>query len=163
MYFTDDALVPENMQPVIITAAPYGPEWLPADSTDIPVTFDQQVQAAVDCYNAGATMLHVHVRDPKTGEGSSNFDEYNYLIGRLRQGARAVIAYGEAGPLVEQDLAGSGLRVERGGDFLSVLTRARELAQPGDTVLLSPACSSYDMFDNYEARGRRFRELVGAW
>ena len=66
MYFTDDSLFPENMQPTIITAAPYGPEWLPGDVDDLPLSFDQQVQAAVDCYNAGATMLHFHVRDPKT-------------------------------------------------------------------------------------------------
>ena len=46
---------------------------------------------AVDCYNAGATVLHVHVRDPKTGEGSSNFEEYNYLIGRLRQAVPKMI------------------------------------------------------------------------
>jgi uncharacterized protein (DUF849 family) len=90
MYFTDDSLFPENMQPAIITAAPFGPEWLPADC-DIPVTWDEQVQRAVDCYNAGATMLHVHVRDPKTGQGSVNFDEYNYFIGRLRQAVPKMI------------------------------------------------------------------------
>ena len=40
MYFTDDSLFPENMQPTIITAAPYGPEWLPGDVDDLPLTFD---------------------------------------------------------------------------------------------------------------------------
>ena len=80
MYFTDDSLFPENMQPTIITAAPFGPEWLKGDVEDLPMTWEQQVQAAVDCYNAGATMLHVHVRDPKTGEGSSNFDQYNVRV-----------------------------------------------------------------------------------
>ena len=84
MYFTSDSLFPENMQPLIITAAPYGPEWLPGDVEDLPVTFEEQKQAAVDCYNAGATMLHVHVRDPKTGQGSTNFDHYNELIGMIR-------------------------------------------------------------------------------
>src|ERR1700749_4237519 len=54
MYYTDDSILPENMAPLIITAAPYGPEWIPGDA-DIPVTWDEQVQAAVDCYNAGAT------------------------------------------------------------------------------------------------------------
>jgi len=91
MYFTDDSLFPENMQPTIITAAPYGPEWLPGDVEDLPLTFDQQVQAAVDCYNAGATMLHFHVRDPKTGQGSSNFDQYNELLGRVRQAVPKMI------------------------------------------------------------------------
>ncbi|MFO1104675.1 MAG: 3-keto-5-aminohexanoate cleavage protein [Amaricoccus sp.] len=84
MYYTDDSILPENMQPLIITAAPYGPEWLPGDA-DIPLTWDEQVQAAVDCYNAGATMLHVHVRDPATGQGSTNFDQYNYMLGRLKE------------------------------------------------------------------------------
>jgi uncharacterized protein (DUF849 family) len=90
VYFTDDSLFPENMQPLIITAAPFGPEWLPGDC-DIPVSWDEQIQRAVDCYNAGATMLHVHVRDPKTGQGSSNFDEYNYFIGRLREAVPKMI------------------------------------------------------------------------
>lgn len=90
MFYTDDALFPENMPPLIITAAPYGPEWLP-DDCDIPVSWDEQVQRAVDCYNAGATMLHVHVRDPKTGQTSTNFDEYNYFIGLLRQAVPKMI------------------------------------------------------------------------
>jgi uncharacterized protein (DUF849 family) len=91
MYFTDDSLFPENMQPTIITAAPFGPEWLPGDVEDLPLSFDQQVQAAVDCYNAGATMLHVHVRDPKTGEGSTNFDQYNEFLGMLRKAVPKMI------------------------------------------------------------------------
>ena len=91
MYFTDDSLFPENMQPLIITAAPYGPEWLPGDVEDLPVTWDQQVQAAVDCYNAGATMLHFHVRDPKTGQGSSNFDQYNELLAKVKQAVPKMI------------------------------------------------------------------------
>jgi UDP-N-acetylmuramoylalanine--D-glutamate ligase len=76
--------------------------------------------------------------------------------------ARAVIAYGEAGPEVEKDLAGAA-PIERGGDFDDVIARARRLARPGDAVLLSPACSSYDMFANYEERGRTFKRLVGAF
>lgn len=60
MYFTDDALYPENMQP--LTAAPYAPSWIPGDAPDISVTWDQQIQIAKNCYNAGAAVLHVHVR-----------------------------------------------------------------------------------------------------
>jgi uncharacterized protein (DUF849 family) len=90
MYYTDDSILPENMAPLIITAAPFGPEWLPGDA-DIPVSWDEQVQAAVDCYNAGAAMLHVHVRDPATGHGSVDFDQFNYFIGRLRQAVPKMI------------------------------------------------------------------------
>ena len=56
MQFIDDALRPDCQDELIITAAPYGPEWLPADfPEDIPVTLEEQVRKAVDCYNAGAT------------------------------------------------------------------------------------------------------------
>ena len=67
MYFTNDSMLPENQQPLMITAAPYGPQWLPSDfPEDIAVTWEEQTQKAVDCYNAGATVLHLHVRDPKS-------------------------------------------------------------------------------------------------
>jgi uncharacterized protein (DUF849 family) len=85
MYYTDDSILPENMAPLIITAAPYGPQWLPGDTSDLPLSWDEQVQVAVDCYEAGATMLHFHVRNPATGMGSTNFDEYNYLLKRVRE------------------------------------------------------------------------------
>jgi UDP-N-acetylmuramoylalanine--D-glutamate ligase len=70
-----------------------------------------------------------------------------------------VIAYGEAGPLVEEDLKGK-VPLERGTTFEDVIARARRSARPGDAVLLSPACSSYDMFKNYEERGATFRRLA---
>jgi UDP-N-acetylmuramoylalanine--D-glutamate ligase len=54
------------------------------------------------------------------------------------------------------------LKVVPGGSFEDVLAKAGGLARPGDAVLLSPACSSYDMFRNYEERGDRFRSLVEA-
>jgi UDP-N-acetylmuramoylalanine--D-glutamate ligase len=47
-----------------------------------------------------------------------------------------------------------------GSSFDEVIATARALAQPGDVVLLSPACSSYDMFENYEHRGAEFKRLA---
>jgi len=86
MYFTSDSLLPENQQPLMITVAPFGAQWLPTDyAEDIAVSWGDQIQKAVDCYNAGATVLHVHVRDPKTGHISKNFAEYCDFIGMLRQ------------------------------------------------------------------------------
>ncbi|MDX1568802.1 MAG: hypothetical protein R3223_13435, partial [Longimicrobiales bacterium] len=48
------------------------------------------------------------------------------------------------------------------GSFERAVEAARSQARTGDVLLLSPACSSYDMFESYEARGRRFRELARA-
>jgi uncharacterized protein (DUF849 family) len=84
MQFLDDSLHPENMDKVVITVAPYGPEWMPADfPEDIPVTMAEQVQKAVDCYEAGATVLHLHVREPD-GKGSKRLSQFNELIAGVR-------------------------------------------------------------------------------
>jgi uncharacterized protein (DUF849 family) len=84
MHFQDGALFPENMDKLVITVAPYGPEWMPADyPEDIPVSMDEHVQKAVDCYNAGATVLHVHVRETD-GKGSKRLSMFNELLARLR-------------------------------------------------------------------------------
>ncbi len=84
MNFGDGFLFPENQEKLVITAAPYAPEWLPADfPEDIPVTMDEQVQKAVDCYNAGATVLHLHVRE-LDGKGSKRLSMFNELLARLR-------------------------------------------------------------------------------
>jgi UDP-N-acetylmuramoylalanine--D-glutamate ligase len=73
---------------------------------------------------------------------------------------KVVLAYGESAPTIEGDL-GSIVPVERlGSFFVDVVSAARRIATPGDVVLLSPACSSYDMFENYEQRGREFKRLV---
>ena len=95
--------------------------------------------------------------------GRHKGEPYTRLGPRLSGRARAVIAYGEAGPIVARDLGGAGVPVVEARGFDDVMDRARTLARPGDAVLLSPACSSYDMFDNFEERGRRFREIVEAW
>ena len=86
MNFIDGSLFVENMQKLVITAAPYGPEWEPGDfPEDIPVTMDEQVQKAVDCYNAGASVLHIHVRE-LNGKGSKRLSQFNELLGRLPLG-----------------------------------------------------------------------------
>ena len=84
MNFLDGSLFPENQEKLVITVAPYGPEWMPSDfPEDIPVTLEQHVQKAVDCYNAGATVLHIHVREAD-GKGSKRLSMFNELLARLR-------------------------------------------------------------------------------
>ncbi|MFE3547992.1 3-keto-5-aminohexanoate cleavage protein [Streptomyces kronopolitis] len=90
MHFLDDSLLPENQEKLVIQVAPYGPEWLPGDSDDIPVTMDEQVQKAVDCYNAGAQLLHIHVRE-LDGHGSKRLSMFNEMIGRLREAVPEMI------------------------------------------------------------------------
>jgi uncharacterized protein (DUF849 family) len=84
MHFLDGAHFPENQQKLVITVAPYGPEWMPSDfPEDIPVTMDEHIQKAVDCYNAGATVLHLHVRE-LDGKGSKRLSKFNELIAGVR-------------------------------------------------------------------------------
>ena len=94
--------------------------------------------------------------------GRHKGEPYTALADELRRTGRAVIAYGESAPLVEGDLKGVVPVHRLGSSFDEVIAAARQAARPGDAVLLSPACSSYDMFDNYEERGRIFKEKVQA-
>jgi UDP-N-acetylmuramoylalanine--D-glutamate ligase len=91
--------------------------------------------------------------------GRHKGEPYTRLAPLLKERCRLVLAYGEAGPLIVRDLAGQ-VPVERGGDFADVMARARRAARGGEAVLLSPACSSYDLFSNYEERGATFRRLA---
>jgi len=93
--------------------------------------------------------------------GRHKGEPYTRLAEPLGGRCRAVVAYGEAGPQIVRDL-GDRFPIVAGGDFADVLAAARRLARPGDAVLLSPACSSYDMFKNYEERGAQFRAAVEA-
>ena len=85
MQFLDDSLLPETQEKLVITVAPYGPEWEPADfPEDLPITIEEHVQKAVDCYNAGATVLHIHVRE-LDGKGSKRLSKFNELLAGLRE------------------------------------------------------------------------------
>jgi len=93
--------------------------------------------------------------------GRHKGEPYTRLAPLLGPRCRAVVAYGEARPLVVADLKGA-VPVVEARSFDEVLAAAGRLALPGDAVLLSPACSSYDMFKNYEERGARFRAAAEA-
>src|SRR3954454_15245857 len=85
MNFIDGSLFPENQDKLVITAAPYGPEWMPSDfPEDIPVSMDAQIQKAVGCYNAGGTVLQPHAGE-LDGKGSKRLSKFNELIGGVRK------------------------------------------------------------------------------
>lgn len=91
MHFHDDALFPENQEKLVITSAPYGPEWEPDDfREDLPLTMEEHIQQAVDCYEAGATVLHIHVRE-FDGKGSKRLSKFNELLAGLREAVPEMI------------------------------------------------------------------------
>lgn len=94
--------------------------------------------------------------------GRGKGESYAGLRDAVREHCKAVIAYGEEGDKIAADLAGAS-RIERlTGDFQTVLRRAREIARPGDAVLLAPAVASFDMFKNAEERGTAFAAFARA-
>ncbi len=84
MHFLDGSLLPENQEKLVITAAPYAPMWEPGDlPSDIAVTIEEQIQKAVDCYNAGATVLHFHAREDD-GSGCKDLNRFNEILAGIR-------------------------------------------------------------------------------
>jgi UDP-N-acetylmuramoylalanine--D-glutamate ligase len=85
---------------------------------------------------------------------------YRALRGPVAERAAGVYAIGEAAEEVAADLEGAGPPVQLCGDLDRAVAAARAAAGPGEVVLLSPACASYDQFRDFEERGERFRALV---
>jgi UDP-N-acetylmuramoylalanine--D-glutamate ligase len=91
--------------------------------------------------------------------GKDKGSPYTPLREPLRRRARRVILIGAAAEKIASDL-GDGLSIFQAGTLGRAVQAAKEQAQPGDVVLLAPACSSFDQFENYEHRGRVFKQLV---
>lgn len=87
--------------------------------------------------------------------GKDKGGDYDPLIPLLRQVARHLVLIGAAADKMQSVLDGV-LPIHRAPDLPAAVRLAAELARPGEAVVLSPACSSYDMFQNYEERGRVF-------
>ena len=91
--------------------------------------------------------------------GKDKGSPYTPLRDWLHDRARLALLIGEAAPKIALDLEGV-VEIRQAGTLERALQLAFAAAQPGDTVLLAPACSSFDQFQNYEQRGRAFKELV---
>ena len=92
--------------------------------------------------------------------GRAKGEDFSRLGDVVEGRVKAIVAYGEAAERIELDLGDRARVVTQEGPFRGVVWRARELASPGDAVLLAPACASFDMFRDYEDRGRQFARLV---
>lgn len=91
--------------------------------------------------------------------GDAKGADFAPLRGPVERRARGVILIGRDAARLEEALAGAA-PLERAGDLDAAVARAAARAQPGDAVLLSPACASFDMFDDYRARGAAFAAAV---
>jgi UDP-N-acetylmuramoylalanine--D-glutamate ligase len=92
--------------------------------------------------------------------GKDKDSDYTLLTPLIKERVKTVITIGSAAEKIERQLAGVA-KIESAGTMDRALSYAREHATAGDTVLLAPACASFDQFKNYEERGRVFKELVG--
>lgn len=113
--------------------------------------------------NVGATVAALcGLQEPMAvliAGGRDKQGSYEPLVRVLPDKARALVLIGEAADRIEQAVKDK-VAVARAGTMSEAVSRAFALAQRGDAVLLSPMCSSYDMFRDYKERGKAFREAV---
>jgi UDP-N-acetylmuramoylalanine--D-glutamate ligase len=96
--------------------------------------------------------------------GSEKNEPFAPLLGPLRERASACYLTGATADRLAAELApllADGIELHRCVDLEDAVRRAAAAARPGEVVLLSPACASFDAFENFERRGDRFREIVG--
>jgi len=92
--------------------------------------------------------------------GKDKGGDFTLLREPLKRHARLLLLIGAAAEKIAAQV-GTDLPIERAGTLDRAVRLAFERAQPGDTVLLAPACASFDQFEDYEHRGRIFKQLVG--
>jgi UDP-N-acetylmuramoylalanine--D-glutamate ligase len=115
--------------------------------------------------NAAAALRAIDALRPATlhlilgGRGKN--ESYAELAAALREGDRAYLI-GEAAATFAAALDREGISYELAGDLETAVRHASATASPGEVVLLSPACASFDQFRDFEARGDAFRALVEA-
>jgi len=113
--------------------------------------------------NVDAARVGIEAFEPGTVHailgGSLKGGSFVGLRDPLASRAKAAYLIGEAAERLAADLDGA-VPIKRSGDLATAVAQARAAAEAGDVILLSPACASYDQFEDYEERGERFRELA---
>jgi UDP-N-acetylmuramoylalanine--D-glutamate ligase len=94
--------------------------------------------------------------------GSSKGCSFRALGRAVARRARGVVLLGQTAEAIRACIprCSGGPEIRMAADLEDAVTKAREIARPGDRVILSPACPSYDMFVNFVERGRRFKEIA---
>ena len=92
--------------------------------------------------------------------GDGKGQDFGPLKAAVEANARAVLLIGRDAPKIEAAIAGSGVETHHAASMVEAVEQASRLARPGDAVLLSPACASFDMFRNYVHRAEVFVEAV---
>ncbi len=92
--------------------------------------------------------------------GDGKGQDFSPLLQPVAQHVRAAVLIGRDAPLIRQALQGANVALQDASDLPEAVRVCAQLAQPGDAVLLSPACASLDMFRNYEHRAEVFRAAV---
>ncbi|NYT81252.1 UDP-N-acetylmuramoyl-L-alanine--D-glutamate ligase [Alcaligenaceae bacterium] len=113
--------------------------------------------------NVGATVAALEGMDERVvliAGGQGKGQDFSPLAHAVRGHAGAVVLFGQDAGLIEAALADAGIPLARVDSLRAAVERGFELAEEGDTVLLSPACASLDMFPNYKVRGERFVDEV---
>ncbi len=117
--------------------------------------------------NVGATLAALQGLEPGVvllAGGQAKGGDFRPWCSPLRDKGRAVLLFGQDAGLMATDLAelGEQILVREVGDLPAAVSQAADLAQAGDSVLLSPGCASFDQFSGYAERGERFAALVRA-
>ena len=91
--------------------------------------------------------------------GKDKNSDYGTMAPLLKERVKVVYTIGSAAEKIERQLQGV-VKIVSAGTMQAAVTEAAKAAEAGDVVLLAPACSSFDQFENYEHRGQIFRQLV---
>jgi UDP-N-acetylmuramoylalanine--D-glutamate ligase len=115
--------------------------------------------------NVGATVAALDGMDGRSvvilgGDGKGQ--DFSPLKPVIARKARAAVLIGRDRNLIHRTIEQAGVSIEHAEDMRDAVSRAYRLAQPGDAVLLSPACASFDMFSDYVQRAEIFAEEVAA-
>ncbi len=92
--------------------------------------------------------------------GRDKGNDYGELVDQIRKKVHTIIAIGEATPLIEEQLQTVVPHFKKADNMNEAVRTAKQGAKRGEAVLLSPACSSFDMYDNYKHRGNEFKKAV---